>query len=98
MLLLKGVIGQPRLAPDKVLSLSEWGYDSEETAKNCEETTTHTEISGACYLCNDNGLGDEYHLVFKCKGKNDNDGEKYLLKYYLNLPSMFTFILSLQLD
>lgn len=63
-----------------------------------EETTAHTGINGVCYFCNDNGLGDEYHLVFNFKGENDNKREKYLLRYSLNLPSLFTFILSSPLD
>ena len=52
-----------------------------------------------CNLCNDNRVGDEYHVLFECKNLTIlNLRQKYLPKYYTTHPSMWKLILLLQAD
>ncbi len=52
-----------------------------------------------CNLCNDNRLGDEFHILLECRDANiATPRQKYMPKYYMNHPSMFKLILLLQSD
>ncbi len=48
-----------------------------------------------CQLCITNDLEDEYHLVIKCP-VYENIRRSYIKRYYLNNPSVYTFVLLLQ--
>ena len=52
-----------------------------------------------CTLCNNNSVGDEFHVIFECKNQSImHFRRKYLPKFYTNRPSMWKLILLLQND
>ena len=52
-----------------------------------------------CNLCNDNRVGDEFHVLFECKNTCVmNLRRKYLPKFYTDQTSVWKMILLLQND
>ena len=52
-----------------------------------------------CNVCNDNSVGDEFHLLFECKNPSImNSRKKYLPIFYVTQPSMWKLISLLQSD
>ena len=46
-----------------------------------------------CRLCDQNNIGDEYHLVIECKNQKIKSlRQKYLHGYYITRPSMYKFV------
>ena len=47
-----------------------------------------------CELCNDNSLGDEFHLLCKCKNADVHRLRcKYIPRYFVTNPSMHKFVI-----
>ena len=44
-----------------------------------------------CDMCEQEELGDEFHLLFKCSNVNLVNRKKYLPNYYSKFPSMYKF-------
>ena len=52
-----------------------------------------------CNVCNNNSVGDEFHVLFECKNPSIvNFRKKYLPKFYVTRPSMWKLITLLQSD